>query len=419
MFISSALLLLASLLPLDSRQEIDDAKYIIYDHLDNDRLDSAHWVVDQVIAQSESMDYNYGHAKSIFIKSYLHRINNELGESFVLNLEALRLLHDSDDPRTPKTVADIYISTGGILNRHYQYDQAIQYYDEGVAIAFQHDLNIRLTELTYLKAVATMNKEHYAEAFATFEESLRLSLEHYEEWTTLNSLNYLGVIAQKMGKLDLAREYFHQIIDFQFQEENKHEYLGFAYHNLAETYAKSGDLALAEKYYDMALEQNYLFGDAIYLFETQVQIAELFYDQEAYGAAMEIAEASLESYPHTIQAPESYRVFDLLTNISFATGDVLHAREYHEKFVSENNRFLNDQQEILEMSEQYKMELLTASYFKEIEKQEQMAQLNKVIYLLILIGLFSAMIVQIRKYMLKRSLERAVREVTEKKGLKL
>ncbi|MDW3195894.1 MAG: hypothetical protein R8G66_26200 [Cytophagales bacterium] len=417
MIITSVLLLLASIMPFNSKQDIDEAKYTIYDHLDAGNIDSAHFYVDRAISFSKSIDYNFGEAKSIFIKSYLHRVNNELGESFVLNLEALRLLTESSDKRTPKTLVDIYLNTGEILIRHYQYDEAIRYFDQGLVIALEHNLKVRTHELTYSKGEAMMRKEAYPVAFDLFKQSFEMSLETKDEWTILNSLNYMGVTAIEMEDYALARYYFKQIEEFSFEVESKTKFLGFAYHNIGESYFREGDNSLAERYFKLALGENQQLSDSVRIFENQLRIAQLMFESSRLNTAKELATISLKCYNQLVLLPENYQVYDLLTQISFALNDSKQASFYHRKYVDENEAFLFAQKETLKLSQQHKMDLLTASFFKDMEKQEQMAQLNQIIYLLLGLGLLSFIFVRAKKYLLKRSLEQAFREVAQKKNL--
>ncbi len=419
MFTSYILLFLASVLPMDTRQDIDDAKHEIYRHLNESQLDSAHILVDLAIQKSEAVNYNFGKAKSIFIKSYLFRVDNKLGKSFILNLEALRLLRNDMDNRSPKTLADLYINTGEILSKHFRYDEAIQYYNEGIAIATRYGLKIREHELIYNKGVSTLKLGSYQSAFRLFTLAYKLGKETQDEWTIINSLNYLGLTAIKLQEYDIARNYFDQMINFEFESENSEEYKGYAYENIGSAYRLSGKKRHALEYYQHSLVHNLKFGDSLRIFEIQREIASLYYEMSEFDKAKAIALKSLTSYPFAIRSPENYQIFDLLTQICFQSNEYEAAERFHSKYIEENNKFLSSQQRVLQLSEQYKMEMLTANFFKDIEKQEQLAQLNQIIYLLLGLGLISFVFFRAKKYLLKRSLEQAFREVTQKKNLQL
>ena len=419
MFISSALLVLASLLSMHSVQEVDDAKHLIYAYQDAGHYDSAHLVVDAAIQFSEQNDYDYGLAKSLFIKSYLHICQNNAGESFLLNLRALKILNESTDERTPKTKVSLYINTSEILQDHFKYDEARKYYELALDIALKEGFEDKAAKIYYSLGQVERKKGNLSKARTYIENSLALGKEINNEWTILNSYNLLGLIAYDLKAYEDARRYFVQMRDFEFSEEEPSAYKGLAWLNIGETYLSEENIPQALASLETSLVQYQELGDAVNAFNVQLTLTGLYYQNEQYTAAIKVGEAALSSYQYTTKSPEWYKIYDLLANTSFELEEFQEARTYYNQFVFENEEFLHSQQNLIELSERYKMEMLTSSFFKDLEKQEQMAQMNQIIYLLLALGLFAGVILQARKYFFKRGLEKALREVTENKKLGL
>lgn len=419
MFISSVLLVLASVMPMRSTQDVDDARDVVYHHQDNNRYDSAHHIIDQVIQFSKQINYDYGLAKSLYIKSYLHRCKNETGESFLLNLKALKILNDNQDDRTPKTKVGLYINTGEILQEHFKYDEARKYYELGLDIANKYDFSRRAAEILYSLGQVERKKGNFDKARNLILQSLDLSREIDDEWTILNSYNLLGLISNDLQMYDEARDHYRKIIEFDFISENPSAYKGIAWLNIGESFLIERKFDLALSSLKTSLSHFEKIDSPSQIFNIQLMLTQFYYEIMELDKAKEVGLGALKNYERTSQSPDRYKIFNILANISFDQEDFQSARSYYDQFVLENEKFLSSQQDLIELSEQYKMEMLTASFFKEIEKQEQMAQMNQIIYILLAVGLFSALVVHVRKYSLKRSLERALREITEGKNLRL
>lgn len=417
MFIASVLLLLASILPLQSREEIDQARFQAYDYLDQDQLDSAIMVMDQAIYAAKKMDYDYGTGKSIFVQSYLYRIDNQLGKSFELNLKALKILESSDDDRTPETLAQIYLNTGEILINHFKYHEAIKYFNHGLEISHTHNLQKQIQDLSYNLGFAFKRAEAYEQAIRNFQLSLVIAEDQSDEWMFLNSHNMLGKVAIQFERYEEAREHFQKIINHTFEQESSDEYIGMAYENIGETFFLEKRIDDARNAFLKALLHDVSLSDSTQLFNTQLALVELHLSRKDLNQAWHYGKQAVKSYEHTILSPDNYRLFDLLTSIAFQQNQYTRAQDFHRKYIEENEAFIQAQKETLELSEQYKMEMLTASFFKDIEKQEQMAQLNSIIYFLLGLGLLSLVFVRAKKYLLKKSLEQAFREVAQKKNL--
>lgn len=419
MFITSVLLLLASFLPLQNRDDIDQARFTAYDYLDQGQLDSAMVVMNLAIKEAQRVNYKFGEAKSLFVMSYLHRMDNQLGKSFELNLKALKILELSNDPRTPETLTQVYSNTGEILINHFKYQEAVKYFDKGLQVSSENQLEERTQNLLYNRAYAFRKAKEYFKAKTDFEQCREIAIKIGDEWMILNSLNMLGKVALDFKEYEQARMYFQKVIDFEFEEESDDEYKGMVLGNIGKSYFEEGKIEQAKTAYLTAIEHNSLLEDHSQLFETQLALVELNLSANNLEQAWHFGNLAINSYEHTLLSPDNYRLFNLLNDIAFERKEYLAAQNFHRRYVEENEAFLKAQRETIQLSEQYKMELLTASFFKDIEKQEQMAQLNHIIYLLLGLGLISFVFVRAKKYLLKKSIEQAFHDIARKKNLHL
>ncbi|MEO1256260.1 MAG: hypothetical protein AAFY41_15435, partial [Bacteroidota bacterium] len=114
-----------------------------------DDLDSCLLRVDYVIDEAESIGYKYGQAYAYYLKGYILRVQDDLGKAFLANLKGLNILQGVKDERASETLVRLYLNTGEILKRHFKYDEAIQYYSEGLAIAEKENLKKWIIDLQY------------------------------------------------------------------------------------------------------------------------------------------------------------------------------------------------------------------------------------------------------------------------------
>ena len=393
-----------------SRGQVDELHKIILTHLP-EHPDSARLLTTQALHASEQLNYAFGKANSYFLQSHLYLLDEKLGESFTLNLQALKLLQELDSKQAIILQLKLYQNTGEILRRHYKYDEAIQYYDMGLDVAQKSHLNHRFIDLLYNKGFALMEKGMLDEAKVTLLETLALSKEIGYEWVELNSLNLLGLIHQQLEFFDIARSYFKNMQGHQFDQEDIHDYRGLAYLNIGDTYLKENRFEDAEFAYQNALIENHLFGSTVELFYTQIQLIKLYAETENHAGALEVGKEAVEGYSQVPLSPENYKVFDVLTQVCFAQQDYETARLYYNRYLEENEKFLASQQEILQQSNQFKMDSLTDSFFQDLEKKEKLARLNYMIWFLLASIFIAAVGLHIRKIRFRKGLERELRQL--------
>ncbi|GAB4232747.1 MAG: hypothetical protein Tsb0034_05630 [Ekhidna sp.] len=144
-----AIFLLALTTPnLTTEKEIDQFQEESINYLDTD-LDQAMEMIDHSIEEAQDIGYYYGEAYGLYLKAYINRVQDDLGKAFVVNLKALHAIQFLDDERAIDTKVRLYVNTGEILKKHFQYKEAIQYYSEGLEIAKEHDLDEWVVNLTY------------------------------------------------------------------------------------------------------------------------------------------------------------------------------------------------------------------------------------------------------------------------------
>ena len=166
---------------------------------------------------------------------------------FILYLKALELLRPLKDQEPKLTYTKILLNIGAILETHYAYPQAIQYYDEGLDVAEKYKFIDLLLKISYNKSEVLRQIKAYDRALAAIRITFERALSEGDEDMILSSLTQEGLILKDMGRYEEARASYRQIVDFNFNEVAPAAYRGRAWHNIAVTYAD-------EKRYDRAAE---------------------------------------------------------------------------------------------------------------------------------------------------------------------
>ena len=373
------------------KQEVEALHSEVYDLLDSN-LDKALRLSKDAEIMAKEAGLDFEEANSLFIQAYIYRQLDELGKSFVINLKALEILRPLEDENSLITYVKVLLNTGEILKQHHAYSDAVRYYDEAIAIANTNDFSDRLTRLHYSKGMALMLNGNYDYALEELNQSLESSIRLNDEYLYVLTLNQIGLLNKHKGMYQHARESYQTIIDHKFEKLNSSEYLGQAWHNIAVTFKMEERFDEALQAYEKA--ENYhaiQSGDSDKL-TTWLDLSEVYLLRKEYYKASEYSRKSLGIYEKVALLPEHYRVFDLLSQIAYAQKEFDDAHSYSQKYVQANKQFLEAQEEILRIKDQYKMEVLTAGFFVELNASKRQSELE--LYLII-IGVISVIVILI------------------------
>ncbi|RED92828.1 tetratricopeptide repeat protein [Marinoscillum furvescens] len=371
----------------------------------DDAPDRAMQLADEALRLAERANDNYLQGQSLFIKAYLYRQKDDMGKAFVINLEALEVFKRSSEPKALESRVKVLLNTGEILKKHHVYAQAIKYYNEGIALAKNEDWKRRLVKLHYNKASALHDFGNLEEALEEVDIAKGIAEELNDELRIIRCLNQRGLILKDMKAYDAARTSFQEIINYPFSEISGDVHIGRAWHNIGVTYSDEGRLSGARLAYEEALPWR---TDDRSLFLTYADLSRVYMDLKLTARAQETAALALPLYEKQTLLPENYEFFNTYSQIAFLTGDMAGSHEYSQRYIAENRKFLMLQEEILQVKDQYKMEVLAAGFFTEQQANKTRSQLQNYLWLSVLfftlIIIFGKIKQRLNRYQLKKQI---------------
>lgn len=406
-----AIFLLALTTPnLTTEKEIDEFQEESINYLDTD-LGQAMEMIDHSIEEAQDIGYNYGEAYGLYLKAYIHRVQDDLGKAFVVNLKALNVIQFLHDERAIDTKVRLYVNTGEILKKHFQYKEAIQYYSEGLEIAKEYDLDQWVINLTYNIGNAHRWQGDLNSAVDYIHKAYQLAKKGEDERVIVNSLNLMGLVFKETGRYDTASLYFKKMLNYPFEKLNADKYKGRAYHNLANTYKEAGDTVLAEQTFLKSLEHKRTRGKISETFITEVDLAELYYERNRLIEAEQLSANCLSGYEDVRLDPEHYKIFDLCRKINFALGDYQSVDYYASRYVDESTAFIKQQEVLIKVRDQFKMEILTASFFGELERNKRISKLWDAIYFILLLSTTIISVMVMKRIWVRKEIEKEVKKL--------
>ena len=378
-------------------------------------IDSAIILSEVAEIEAAKLEDNYLQAQSLYIRSYAYKIKKDLGKSFVLNLKALEFLHHPDSDKTIKTKIELLQNTGLILKQHYAYSESILYYDDGIELALKNGINdnIFLAPLYYNKALSLRHTNQLNEALASIDECLKIAINYNDEARILRSLNQKGLILNDLKRFQKARETYSEIIQFDFVKQSPAKFIGQAWHNTALTYLGESHFRMAKAAYQKAIHFKENENKAEDLFISYHDLSETLLNLDELNQASKYAKKCLALYEQCDLDPDNYKFFNLMSEIAYRQNKPKLVREYSQKYFDENEKFLTQQREILEVKDRYKMEVLTAGFFSELHADQNISLLERVLWTVGILFTCILLITRIYTYLRKRSLSIQITQIKE------
>lgn len=345
-------------------------------------LDSAILLANKAEGLSEQEEEYFLQAQSLFIKAYALRMKDDQGKAFIANLKALDILENLSDEKSINLSLNLLINTGDILINHYAYPEAVQYLNEGILLAEQHNIQNKLLLLLYNKGMALRYSGRYDEALIIFNQTLTLANELNDGLRILRSLNQKGLTLKDLKKYDDARATHMKMLEFKFSDEPINKYKGQAWHNIGLSYVEEGKPEKAILPYLEAISHKEQDNNPSELFITYLDLSETYLKIGDLEEAKRYAQTCAPLYEQIPLSPDNYKFFNLMSEIAHQRNDSEGVRTYAQKYFDENEKFLEQQREILEVKDRYKMEVLTAGFFSELEANKNMSLMERVLWLL-------------------------------------
>ena len=161
--------------------------------------------------------------------------------------------------RAVEETAIILSNLGGALIELGQYDAAEAVLTQALAEFKQRKTAYHIARvLTELAFIAEIHDADFARAIALHEECMTIRYQIGDELGVAYSQNNLGVVYYNSGDPKQALPHYLEAMAIKERLGEK-RFVGTAYSNLALTYATLGDLALAEKYLKLALQNAFQY----------------------------------------------------------------------------------------------------------------------------------------------------------------
>jgi len=193
-----------------------------------------------------------------------------------------------------------------------------------------------------------------------------------------------------MEQFKKARASYQTIIDHIFKKDDSSEYIGQAWHNIAVTFKVQARDKQAIEAYEQAEAYHAVESSHSDRFTTWLDLSETYLLMQDYLRAYEYGKKALNVYNEVSLLPDHYKVYDILSQITHAQERYDISHSYSQEYMSVNKRFLEAQEEILRVKDQFKMEVLTAGFFVELNADKRQSELE---WFLIALGAFSALII--------------------------
>ncbi len=152
------------------------------------------------------------------------------------------------------------------------------------------------------------NMFSYDNALLCFNKSLKIRQKINDTIGIINVHNFMGRVYKKLGKYDLAFEYFTKALNA-IPDSSKQEMKAFTYVNLGLMFSETGDYNYAEKYLKDALEIRKKLNLEKYVAHTYFRLAGLFSKKEEFDKAIEYSLKAMSIYDKnkiTKQLPALY-----------------------------------------------------------------------------------------------------------------
>lgn len=160
------------------------------------------------------------------------------------NLNALKIFEEVKDF---EGIERTYLALGRIFDNQKEYKKAISYYQKGLKIAVDNQLNNRQSILLNSLANSNFQLKNYHEAESFAQKSLVVSDKNNFETAKAMSLKHLGEIALKQNRFDKAEAYLKQSAEL-FQKLHVNN-------NLARVQIDLGQIYLNQKNYAKSLKE--------------------------------------------------------------------------------------------------------------------------------------------------------------------
>lgn len=144
-----------------------------------------------------------------------------------------------------------------------------------------------------------------------------------------------------------------------------------AYHNMGDTYMKEREFDKAKEHYLKSISEKKALGKTKDLFVSYMDLTELHLEIHDFESAEKYGLLAASLFPEVTKSVTNNKINHFLSQIYFAIDESEKAKTYVEKYVTQMETLYDQQKELASQGDQYKIELITSTYFAKIQEQEK------------------------------------------------
>ncbi len=336
--------------------------------LDSD-LSKARSIAVKSLELAEESNYVEGEAQSLFILAYCDASSNKLNMAVPEYFRSLELYRKIETEKSTLCQAKILMNLGKIFRAHYKYNDAINFYKEGYEKANALGDVRLMSNILHNMSIAYRHKGDLVEAAEIQFQKLNLQDANNTK-EKIKSYNQLGLVHKDLNDFDQSRNYFEHIINLE-RNKTKSTNRARALNNIGICYYLEKKYDEAEKYYLMSMNESEEIGKSIDVFNSYLNLSEIYIEKLDFKNAEKYTLAAhrlLDNVPSSI---ENNKINHYLSQIYFATNQPEKAKIYSDKYVEQMEALYDQQRQLAAQGDQYKIELITSTYFAKIQEQEK------------------------------------------------
>lgn len=353
-------------------------------------------------------------ANSKFIQAWILEHRGASGEAFLSYIKALRVLEKEplDVYRNQELYIQILGNTGLLLSKHQAYPQSKKFLNRSIQLAQQFNLYDEFSEEVRKKSITLRYEQSNEEAIEAINQVLKDSAK-LSPRVLFRIKNEKGLVQMRQKKTKTALSTFNEILNATLLSDEYRRYQVLAHQNIGCTYVIEGNYGKGISALKQAdfLNKESIEIVAVFTVKNDLANAQFLYKQ--FTDAIETGLNAIKYYKSVEAIPEHYVLFSTLSKSYAALGDYKEAQKYAEMYMTENKKYLETQEMLLKIKDEYKMEELTASFFMNAEDLE-----DKSLYWIILSIISSSFTVILlagmtKNHLAKRALKKSLQEIAK------
>ncbi|MCS6820998.1 MAG: tetratricopeptide repeat protein [Microscillaceae bacterium] len=213
----------------------------------NSTFDKAQNYAQEALNLSEKLDYKEGNAKSHILLGDIFRQKRDFNLALKSYFQTERLY---DFLNNKQQLYEVYQKIASLYQEQQEYAQALKFYNKIPTLSQANKANLPLLEK---RAYCYKMLADWANAYQDYQKILYLYQAENKPAQTIATLQELALIAQTIGKYDLAEQHTEALLPLYKREKNWVE-VSNTYNNLGFLAKRKGNVEEAHSYFKQALE---------------------------------------------------------------------------------------------------------------------------------------------------------------------